>query len=207
MIRRVSHSVKLLLGIRSPEVTSEEFFYRDYVEAPFTARISWVPRMLFDDVRVRIYLDYIGLHNFRLTWSGNNGPPIRIGDRLSEHLLEDAKEPRAEAYWLALRGGGKLLLQTFVRSPGLVAVDPQIYFRERDPASVSGLPDASDGEAPEIGYLMTGWQNLPKGAHRLTPLMVILSDGYSLDASLKELAVPPTIRVRSVGQQAQESAS
>jgi len=55
LIRRVSHSVKLVFGIESPRVLSEESFYREYAEDSFVARVLWLPRLFFGG-RTRTHL-------------------------------------------------------------------------------------------------------------------------------------------------------
>ncbi|HJU11122.1 MAG TPA: hypothetical protein VJ728_09615, partial [Candidatus Binataceae bacterium] len=57
MLRLESHSVNLLFGIRSPEVRSRVFLYRNYMEAPTRVNFAWVPRLILGNVRVRLDVD------------------------------------------------------------------------------------------------------------------------------------------------------
>jgi hypothetical protein len=193
IIRRLSHSVRLVFRIQSPQVTSEELFYRDYAEQPFKATVVWVPRVLFGNVRVHTYVDFVRLRGFTLACSGMSGPPIEIGDSSSERAVEMRDSPPS-ATWLALRGEGKLMLQTFRPSPDLAVVQPQLYFRDPSPDT----PDEPD--APAIGFLMTGWQDLSSGTHQLNPLLIVVPDDYSPEALSREIEAQPTVRVTPMAE-------
>ena len=172
LIRRVSHSVKLVFGIKSPRVLSEESFYREYAEDSFVARVVWVPRLFFSDVRVRTSLDFIGLNGFTLSWSGIERQPFEPGAVSAVAAAEIRRDP-PEVKWLALKGGGKIVMQTFTPSPDLATLRRQLYYCDGTAASETSRrlsPDyaGSDcgGAALQIGYLMTGWENLAAGTHR-----------------------------------------
>ncbi len=127
LIRRVSHSVKLIFGIKSPRVLSEEIFYREYAEDSFVARVLWVPRLFFGDVRVRTWLDFIGLDGFTLSWSGMERQPFEPGAGSAAAAAEIRRDP-PEVKWLALKGGGKIVMQTFTPSPDLATLRRQLYY-------------------------------------------------------------------------------
>ncbi len=80
VVRLLTHSVRVVFGIRSPEVTNYDFFYRDCVENPFKVRFPWVPRVLFGDIKVRMDLDFTGLDGYAIAWSRMNDGPLKIGD-------------------------------------------------------------------------------------------------------------------------------
>ena len=71
--------MKLIFGIKSPPVLSEEIFYRDRAEDSFAARVLWLPRLFFSDVRVRTWLDFVGLDGFALAWTGMGWQPLEPG--------------------------------------------------------------------------------------------------------------------------------
>jgi hypothetical protein len=188
IIRRLSHSVRLIFGIQSPRVTSEEFFYRDYAEEPFKATVVWVPRVLFGNVRVRTYVDFVRLRGFTLMCSGMSGPPIKIGDPASERTADVENVP-PPANWIALRGKGKLMIQTFRPSPDLAVIRPRLYYRDPSPET------PQEPHAPAIGFLMTGWQDLSSGTHQLNPLLIVLPDDYSPQSLSREVETQPVVRV------------
>lgn len=192
VIRRVSHSVKLLFGIRSPSVVSSEIFYRNYSDDSFVARVLWVPRVFFGDVRVRTWLDFVGLNGFELSWSGMDGSPLAIGETNASTVARIQRDP-PHVRWLALRGGDKMMIQTFMPSPDLAVVRPQLYYC--DGAPVSGASYECSGATLRIGYLMTGWQNLSAGTHRMQSLLMVLPEDTNPYQVALQLARPPTVTV------------
>jgi hypothetical protein len=197
LIRRVSHSVKLVFGIESPRVLSEESFYREYAEDSFVARVLWLPRLFFGDVRVRTWLDFAGLNGFALSWSGMELQPFEPGAASAAALTEILRDP-PEVKWLALRGGGKVVLQTLTPSPDLATLRRRLYYCDGTAAANTSLRRSSDcaGTALQIGYLMTGWENLAAGTHRLDSILMVLPDDADADAVARELATSPTVNAR-----------
>jgi hypothetical protein len=195
VIRRVSHSVKLILGIRSPWVASSEVFYRDYTQDSFVARVPWVPRVFFDDVRVRTWLDFVGLNGFQLSWSGADGGSLTVGDASTNTVAQIQQHP-PDVRWLALRGDGKTIIQTFMPTPDLNVVRPQLYYCDGRSSS-----DASYrcGDATlRIGYLTSGWENLSAGTHRLKSLLIVLPADADPNQVARQLAQPPTVTVTAL---------
>jgi hypothetical protein len=197
IIRRISHSVDVILGIRSPEVVSENYFYRDYIENPFRLRFPWVPRVIFGDIHVRIDLDFSDAAGWELLWSGMKQPPVRIGDAAAERALagEDPAQPVA---WMAMRAAHHTFVQTLRPSADLRLVDRRLYFRD-DPG-VPDPPERVPGEHPGVGYMMTGWEELSGGAHVIDSLLISVSGSYDPDLLLRELRIPVSVRARPVGR-------
>ena len=199
VIRRVSHSVKLVFGIESPRVLSEETFYREYAEDSFTARVLWVPRLLFGDVRVRILFDFTGLRGFTLLWPNMELKPFDPAVGSATAAAEILRDP-PEVKWLALKGGGKIVMQSFTPSPDLTTLRRRLYYCGGAAASYAARPASSDcaGGALQIGYLVTGWENLAAGTHRVDSVLMVLPDSAEPDAAARELAVPPAVSVRAL---------
>lgn len=198
LIRRVSHSVRLVFGIKSPRVLSGEIFYRDYAEDSFVARVLWVPRALFGDVQVHTWLDFVGVGGFTLSWSAMKGRPLELG---AGNAQQDIRRDPPEVKWLALTGRGKIVMQTFTPSPDLAALRRRLYYC--DGAAADGSRDLSwdaspgcSGAALQIGYLITGWENLAAGTHRVKSVLMILPDSADPDAIARELAREPAVSVR-----------
>lgn len=192
VIRRVAHRVRLWFRIRSPEVSTVEIFYRDFSEASFTVRFP--PHVLFRDIQGRLAMDFIDLRNFWLLCSGIEQSAVGIGEPTAQH--QSLEEPAPSADWVALRGDGRLMLQTFLPTPDLLQVKRQLYYRHG--LSASGTPHGDRIEHHVIGTLMTGWENLSRGAHRFDPVMISAPDSYNPDLLLKELSTPPLVTVRPV---------
>jgi hypothetical protein len=197
IIRRLSHSVDIILGIRSPEVVSENYFYRDYIDNPFHVHFPWVPRLLFGDIHVRIDLDFTDVRGYALTWSGMNQPPVRIGDTAAEQALV-AMDPPPRVRWIALRSPEHTLVQTLRPSALLRLVDRRLYFRD-DPG-VPDPPERVPGESPGVGYLMTGWEKLSSGDNVIDSLIVSVPGNYDPELLMKELRKPLQVRVRPPGK-------
>ena len=190
VIRRVAHRVRLWFRIRSPEVSTVEFFYRDFSEASFTVRFP--PRVLFRDIQGRLAMDFIDLRNFWLLCSGMEPSAVRIGDLATQHQSPEKPPPHADG--VALRGDGRLMLQTFLPTPDLLQIKRQLYYRHGLPAS--GTPRVDLIEHNVVGTMITGWENLSRGAHRFDPVMISAPDSYNPDLLLKELSAPPLVTVR-----------
>jgi hypothetical protein len=195
-IRRVSHSVKLIFGIKSPPVLSEEIFYRDRVEDSFAARVLWLPRLFLSDVRVCTWLDFVGLDSFALAWTGMEWQSLQPGTR-SAVAAEFSRNP-PEVKWLALKGDGKVVMQTFTPSPDFATLRRQLYYCDgaaAADASRQGSLDCESG-ALQIGYLMTGWENLAAGTHRVNSVLMVLPASAEPDAVTRELEIAPVVNVR-----------
>lgn len=195
VIRRVSHSVALVLGIRSPEVVSVDFFYRDFIENPFHVKFPWVPRLLFGDIRVRIYLDFIDLRGFTVVWSGMKGDGVRIGDPLSEKAV--IKDP-PPVEWIGFRGEGRVIVNTLTPNPDLALIDRRLYYS--NDASSSSPPENYPGEHPGVGYAMTGWERLSGGRHVFDSMLLSAPSGFDPADVLRELSVAPAVETHLVGR-------
>lgn len=200
VIRRLSHSVRLILGIHSPEVTNVDLFYRNFGENPFKVYFPWVPRLLFGNIHVRLDLDFRDLSGYRLSYSGMNGPPIAVGDARAEQQLE-GNPPRVR--WVAISGHGHLIIQTFIPTPDLALLKFRLYYHN-SPLSPHE-PESLKGESPGIGYLVSGWDNISSGTHRLTPILLNTSANYDPRILLAELHTAPVVFVRPVSAEAARS--
>lgn len=197
VLRRVSHSVKLIFGIKSPPVLSEEIFYRDRVEDSFAARVLWLPRLFFSDVRVWAWLDFVGLDGFALAWTGMEWQSLEPATR-STLTAEVSRNP-LEVKWLALKGGGKVVMQTFTPSPDFATLQRRLYFCDGTAANTSRLSssDCATG-ALQIGYLMTGWENLAPGTHQVKSVLMVLPDEAEPDETVRELQFAPVVNIRQM---------
>jgi len=197
VIRRVSHSVKLLFGIESPRVFSDEIFYRGYAEDSFLARVLWLPRLFFDGVQVRTWLDFVGVEDFALGWRTNEWNPLAPESKRAA-LATELRDDEPEVRWLALRGGGKIIMQTFMPSPDFATLRRRLYYCDGNVAANKSERATSScaGGGLRIGYLMTGWENLAAGTHRVDSILMILADRAEPDTVARELATPPTVTVR-----------
>ena len=196
VIRRIGHRIRIVLGFHSPEVSTVEFFYRDVAQAPFTMKFPF--RRLFSEIRGRIDMDFINLRGFSLLASGLD-QPLEIGSESTALRLVDPQRAPS-AIWLALRGEGRLLVQTFAPSPELAMIKRQLFYRPQA---------APPGPAPEhgvshiaIGIETSGWERLSGGSHQFDPLIISVPDSYGPQTVIAELNVPPVATVRPAGEPA-----
>jgi len=197
LIRRVSHSVKLIFGIESPSVFSDEIFYRDYAEDSFLARVLWLPRLFFDGVQVRTWLDFVGVEDFAVGWRASEWHALAPGPNRAA-LAAELHDDEPEVQWLALRGGDRVVMQTFTPSPDFATLRRRLYYCNGTVAADKSEQAGSScaGGGLQIGYLMTGWENLAAGTHRVDSILMILAGSAEPDAVARELAAPPAVTVR-----------
>ncbi len=196
VIRRLSHSVNLVLGLHSPVFERNDFFYRDYLENPFKMHLSWAPRIFFGDIRVRIDLDFKDLSGYELLWSKMAMPPVKIGDKAMERrVAEPASIPIT---WIGIRGQNRTTIQTLLPSPDLALLNRHLYFND-DP-NRPDPPERTPGEHPGIGYTITGWEKLESGVHTFDSLLITTPTDYSPDVVLEEMRTPPAVTTRPVAE-------
>jgi hypothetical protein len=187
VIRRLGHRIRVFLGIHSPEVSTVEFFYRDFAQAPFTMRLPL--HKLFRDIQGRIAMDFVDLRGYSLLASGLDGP-VEISAN-TPAVVGNATPTE----WLALRGDGRLMLQTFAPDAELGLINRSLYY-QAGPASgpaQSVLPAA-------VGIQTDGWQRLSGGSHRFNPLLISVPAGYGIDHAVAESFIMPVVTVRAVAE-------
>ncbi len=187
VIRRVGHRIAVFKAIHSPEVSTVEFFYRDFAQAPFTMRLPL--RKLFRDIQGRIAMDFVDLRGYLLLASGLQAP-VTVSDRTAAALREGTT-----AHWIALQGDGRLMLQTFASSPELSLIKRDLYYRAQPPASDDAQSSAL---AAAVGIDTDGWQRLSSGPHRFNPLLVSVPQDYGAKRAIDEASVDPVVTVRTV---------
>jgi hypothetical protein len=203
VIRRVTDSARIGLGLSSPEVKSSDYFYRDLVQTPFRVKFPWVPNAVFGDVHVRLYYDFLHLDGFQLLYSDMPGAPIRIGLPASEQQIRAAPEPLA-VRWLALRGQGRTLVQMLIPAPDATAVTRRLFYLD---SSKPDPPERVPGNHPGVGYELTGWQDLSRGAHHFRSVLVSVDGSYDPQTVLDEISTPPKVRIHPVARPAPSAGS
>ena len=189
IIRRVRRTVRLGFGLHSHGVVSNDTFYRNLIALPFTTWIPWVPRLLFADARVWLYLDLLDLEGDELFCSGPGGCPMVVGDPAAERRPSASSPPRAD--WIVINAKSGLLAQTFVPTADLGLIDRYLYYRDL------AHGETAAGSELACGSLLTGWERLSRGTHRFEPIMIALPGAHDADALVKELNAAPVIGVRA----------
>ena len=194
MIRRIRHSVNLIMGLGTPEIEREDLFYRDMLETPFKMPLPWAPKIFFGDIRVRIDLDFNGLDGYELLWSDMKIPPVKLGDAAMENRI--SQQGPIAVTWMGIRGPSRMTVQTLAPSPDLLLLSRQLYFN--NDRARADPPEGTPGENPGIGYVITGWENLGSGTKEFDALLITTPADYSPDVLMKEQRTPPTITVRTL---------
>jgi hypothetical protein len=187
VIRRVGHRIRVFLGIHSPEVSTVEFFYRDFAQAPFTMRLPL--RKLFRDIHGHIAMDFVDLGGYSLLASSLETPLPIDGN------IAAAVGGATAADWIALRGGGHLMLQTFAPSAELGLIERHLYYRAEP--STPGASGQSAALAGAVGIDTDGWQRL-SGSHRFNPLLISVPQSYGADRAIAEATIAPVVTVKTV---------
>ncbi len=190
VIKRMNHSVSIGFGIRSPGVASDDLFYRDYIDNPFDVSLPWVPRLIFGDIVVRAYLDFLNLQGYSLAWSGMQGKPVPIQPGTKVNPGDSNID------WLAFQGEGEVMVQTLLFGPDLGSVKRRLFY---DYSNSSDPPEKQSGNHPGVGYVMTGWEDLTSGHHHFDSILLKApARNFDPNLLLKELRTPPTVSIRAV---------
>jgi hypothetical protein len=189
VIRRVGHRIRIFRTIHSPEVSTVEFFYRDFAQAPFTMRLPL--RKLFYDIEGRIAMEFADLRGYTLLASGL-AQPVPIGDHTAAEVGD-----ATPADWLALRGYGRVMLQTFASSDGLSLINRHLFYQALPPPA-HGMQQSALAAA--VGIDTDGWQRLSAGSHRFNPLLISVAEGYGADRAIAEAEHSPIVTVRTVAE-------
>ncbi len=194
VIRRLGHRIRVFLGIHSPEVSTVEFFYRDFAQAPFTMRFPL--RKLFRDIQGRIAMDFVDLRGYSLLVSGL-AAPLELGDgSVARAMAKPGEAPAAD--WLALRGDRRLMLQTFAQAAGLGLIRRRLYYRGA-PAAAAQAPQSATVPAA-IGIQTSGWERLGGGSHRFNPLLISVPAAYGADHVIAESSIDPVVTIGPVAE-------
>ncbi len=191
VIRRVSHSMKRFLGIQPPPVMSDEIFYPESAEDSFSSYVPWIPRLFFSDVRARAWLDFVGMDGFAISWDDAAWLPLHTETQRAA-LAAAVRDKPPDANWIALKGAGQVVIQTFMPSRDLARLRRRLYLGRTAPTADSSRPG---GGRLEIGYLITGWEELAPGMHGLDSMLIVLPDRASPEAVARQLAAPPRLSV------------
>jgi hypothetical protein len=88
-------------------------------------------------------------------------------------------------------------MQTFTPSPDFATLRRRLYYCDGAAADPSRQRSSDcEGGALQIGYLMTGWENLAPGVHRVNSILMVLPARAEPDVVARELEIAPVVSVR-----------
>jgi hypothetical protein len=195
VLRTESHSVDLLFGIKSPELRSQGFLYRNYLEAPIRVNFAWVPRLILNSVSVRVDVDYLNLSGFLLTWSEMTSPPVVIGSNSPAEQALEQPGVHLPIDWMAMRSDDRLMLQTLRPSADLKLINRMLYYCN---SNVPDPPERYPGEHPGVGYITSGYRNLSSGSHTFDSLFIIAPAICDPRALMREIGTPLAVTVHQI---------
>jgi hypothetical protein len=91
-----------------------------------------------------------------------------------------------------------MVMQTFTPSPDFATLRRRLYYCDGAAAADTSrkASSACEADALQIGYLMTGWENLAPGKHRVNSVLMVLPASAEPDAVARELEIAPVVSVR-----------
>ena len=179
VIRRQRQWVRLGWGLRTPIFRNDSFSYRDFSELPVSLVLNFPPTYFFGGIEIQGVLDFRGLNGWRLRSDGSIAP-LPIG---SITKRQSASLERSSGDWFALIGDEATLVQTLTVSPSLATVERRLVYRE---GTAAQPPEDDPGEHPGVGYRLTGWGAVDRGAHWFASTSYVLPAGYDVESFLAE---------------------
>jgi len=166
VIRRVRSSIKLNPILKTPSVASESIYYENAIVIPFRIKIPVRLKSLIgivEDIRVRGGADMQNVHGWTLRtdvedrWLNIDGKM----DDLEKNLRGEG------ASWFILSGppGAFLCRIILNKKPdgSLQSLPIKSTFFYMDDDSSLDPPEFVPGQSPNIGFWMTGFEELPRG--------------------------------------------
>jgi hypothetical protein len=191
VIRKIRHWLSLAPGIASPTVTRGDFFYPDSIDEPLVVDLPWVPGFLFDNIRVRFDMVLRGTSGLTLSWPDLRAPGVSLDDRQLRLMIQ--QHPKADRLALATKNGA--VVGSFAPTSAINSLTVQLYYRDR--LIEGGFSDAA--ALPRLGFLLTDWQHLSRGSHRVEFILVAVAKDYRGTRVQTELSTPPVIRIIRYG--------
>jgi hypothetical protein len=165
VIRRERIEVHIGYGLDSPSIVADDFYTADAVEGPVIVRLPFSLRYVFADLTVRIYLDFRSLPGYSVVAGGLPQPlPVDCSHPAELEISQDSGPS-----WFALRGPAGTLMHLLRVGPTLDGLHRALYYRV-DPGG-SDSPESQPGLCPGIGYTLTHWNGMGRGAHELGLVM------------------------------------
>jgi hypothetical protein len=186
LIRQVVYWVRLPFGINSPNVTSDELFYRNFGVMPLAVKLPWVPHLLFNNTSFLLAVELNNANRYSLLWPGGNTGITGISA-----LAAPRGDSTIPADWIAIEAEDGLLVQTFAPTPDLALIERQLYYHADD-----GLPSSLGADQHAIvGLQIDKLERLSKGVHGFDPLFIAVSSGYKVTTIFSELSDKPVVTV------------
>lgn len=188
VLRREYQWVRLASWLRTPIFETETLMTRDAMSLPVRLRLNFPPTYFFAGIEVRAVLDFRDLRGWQVAAAGT--APVRVGDGGDPARLDGARSD-----WVAMRGPDATLVLELVRGPSLATLVPTIVYRD---GPGGAPPEAVPGELPGIGYRLTEWSEVDRGAHWFAAVARALPPDADLEVFARERGEPLTVSSREL---------
>jgi len=161
VMRRVGNHMRLVLGLKSPEVIAYSVYYRDAIESPNTFHLP------MDMKTVVKRVEFCGATDYRRSCKGmtfyTSGAPegVAVDGRMSDREKELV---RSDYEWTVLAGPqGAMMSRLWLDESFRNVMGKKLHYM--DDGSALNPPEADPGQFPTIGYLPTNLLELKKGTY------------------------------------------
>ncbi len=178
VLRREYQWVRLAWRLRTPIFETESLVTRDSVELPVRLRLNFPPSYFFSAIEVQAVLDFRDLRAWQVVGPGS--PAQSIG------TVAQAFDGQPGA-WIGLRGPQVAVVLELVLGDSLSSLAPRLVYRET--ADENG-PEAQPGEMPGIGFRLTEWSAVDRGAHGFAAVAHALPADVDLQRFMADRAQP-----------------
>lgn len=161
--------VHLPLGLRTPRINCDHFFYPEHAEIPLLLSL----RFLVDRASLLLTADYRG-NPFKRAFFADPRPPVNLGTgKAREDFVETAFDKR----WIVLEDGGGTLLSLIQLPDDVARYSTVSLFLNNDPGR-KNPPEDYPGSEPEAGFRLETQRGLPKGDYILYLIFFVSTDPY-----------------------------
>ena len=169
VIRTVNY-VHLPMGLRTPRVDCDHFYYPDYAEIPLLLSI----RLLVRKATLRLTADYKG-SPFRRAMFQGEAQPTRLPHGVRRGRLGPI---RRQGRWMVLSGRRGTVISLLKLPEEVQAHGTASLYLLDDPSARNG-PEAYAGSEPEAGFEITTDPGLPKGDYILYLVFYMSAEPYA----------------------------
>lgn len=187
VIRREYQWVSLASWLRTPIFETETLMTRDAMTLPVRLRLNFPPTYFFAGIEVQAVLDFRDLRGWRIAAAGTEPVPVA-----SDGV---ARLDGARSDWVAMRGPDATLVLELVRGPSLASLVPTIVYRE---SADTAPPEDVAGELPAVGYRLTEWSGVDRGAHWFAAVARALPPDADLATFASERTEAITVSTREL---------
>lgn len=191
VLRREYQWVRLASWLRTPIFETETLMTRDAMTLPVRLRLNFPPTYFFGGIEVQAVLDFRDLRGWQAAAAGV--APVVVG------AADAGRLDGARSDWVALRGPDATLVLELARGESLATLVPSVVYRD---AGQAQPPEAVAGELPALGYRLTEWAEIDRGAHWFAAVASALPPDADLTAAARRRAEPITVLARRLSDAA-----